>query len=307
VTSVAAGIDGIHHVGLLVVDLDEGTALFRQLGFALTPPSRHMVSPKEGEPPKPLGTANVCAIFPRNYVEVLAHVDKEIPNPILDPWYARFAGLHILAFDSSDADAVAAQLDAEQLNHGGVSTLERPVQGPDGPAQLRFRNVFFGGEDRSKPVVAWSASQLPEGGVQAVENLTPEVLLQKRFQDHPNGAVDLVDYVLCVARDELPAFERRYAKYLAREARDAGPARTFDVGTFRLTLVAEDDLDALLPGERAPALPAFVAFEIAVRDLDATRALLEGNGLPVHEAPGGRVFVPAAAALGGAVVFSQTA
>lgn len=302
---MSSGIAGIHHVGLLVVDLEEGAELYRRLGFQLTPPSRHMVSPKEGEPPKPLGTANVCAIFPRNYVEVLAHVDRQIPNSILDPWYARFAGLHILAFDSSDADAVAAQLDAEQINHGGVSTLERPVDTPDGPQQLRFRNVFFGGEDRSRPVVAWSASQLPEGGVQAVENLTPEVLLQERFTSHPNGAVDLVDYVLCVAADELAAFERRYAKYLGREARDAGPARTFDVGTFRVTLVAEGDLDALLPGERAPGLPAFVAFEVAVRDLAAARELLEANDLPVREAPGDRIFVPAASALGGAVVFSQ--
>jgi catechol 2,3-dioxygenase-like lactoylglutathione lyase family enzyme len=297
-------IDGLHHVGLLVEDLDEGTELYRRLGFQMTPPSHHSVAPKEGEPPRRLGTANTIATFPRNYVEVLAQVDKSMQNPILDPWYARFAGLHILAFNSPDADAVAARLDGEGINHGGVSTLQREVDTADGPRMMRVRNVFFGGEDSSRPVVAWSASQLPEGGVQTVQNLTVEYLLQERYMEHPNGAIGVVDYILCVADDELPDFERRYGKYLARTAQDDGPARVFDVDGFRVTLVRNADLDAILPGERAPDLPAFVAYGVAVRDLGAARTLLKGNGFQLVEA-GSRVFVPAAEALGGAVMFSQ--
>jgi hypothetical protein len=297
-------IDGLHHVGLLVEDLDEGTELYRRLGFQMTPPSHHSVAPKEGEPPRRLGTANVIATFPRNYVEVLAQVDKSMENPILDPWYARFAGLHILAFNSPDADAAAARLDREGINHGGVSTLQREVDTADGPRMMRVRNVFFGGEDSSRPVVAWSASQLPEGGVQTVQNLTAEYLLQERYMDHPNGAVGVVDYILCVADEELPEFERRYQKYLGRPPRDDGPMRVFDVNDFRVTLVRDSDLEAVLPGERAPGLPAFVAYDVAVRDLAAARKQLEGNGFRVVEA-GSRVFVPAAEALGGAVMFSQ--
>jgi catechol 2,3-dioxygenase-like lactoylglutathione lyase family enzyme len=301
---MASDIDGVHHVGIIVEDLDQATDLYRQLGFQMTPPSHHSVAPKEGEPPRPLGTANVIATFPRSYVEVLAQVDKSMENPILDPWFARFAGLHILAFNSPDADAVAARLDGEGVSHGGVSTLEREVDTADGPRMMRVRNIFFGGEDPSKPVVAWSASQLPEGGVQTVQNLTAEYLLQERYMEHPNGAVDLVEYVLCVADGELDDFERRYRKYLGRTASDDGPTRVFEVDGFRLRLVRESDLEQVLPGERAPDLPAFVAYGVAVRDLAAARRLLEDNGFRVVETGSG-FFVPAAAALGGAVIFMQ--
>jgi hypothetical protein len=45
---------------------------------------------------------------------------------------------------------------------------------------------------------------------------------------------------------------------------------------------------------------------VAVRDLAATRGLLEHNGFPLRETPSGEVFVPAAAALGAAVVVRAT-
>lgn len=298
-------IDHPHHVGLVAADLDEATKLYERLGFQMTPPSHHMVTIREGEPPRPLGTANTTAVFPRNYVEVVAQVRDDVPMRVLDPWLQRFPGFHILALNTPDADAVVTRLDSVEIAHGGVSTLERPTDTADGPQQLRFRNVMFGGEDPAKRVVAWSDARQPEGGIQAVENQTPEVLLQKRYQDHPNGAIDLSVVVLCVADDELADVERRYAKYLGQEAHDEGPARVFVLDQSRIMLVPASRLEQLLPGEQPPALPAFVAIGIAVRDIAATRRLLEGNGFPVTELRTGSVMVPAAAALGGAVIFSE--
>jgi catechol 2,3-dioxygenase-like lactoylglutathione lyase family enzyme len=305
VAFVAHDIDGIHHVGIVVEDLDEGIELYRRLGFQVTPPSHHFVATKEGEPPRRLGTANVIATFPSNYVEVLAQVDKSLPNPIVDPWRERFAGLHILVFNSPDVDEVAKRLDSEGINRGAVSTLEREVDTEEGPRMMRVRNVFLGSDEPGTPVIAWQASQVPEGGIQAVQNLTPEYLLQKRYMDHPNGAVDLVDYLLCVADPELAAFERRYQKYLGRPAVDDGALRVFELGRSRISLVPESKLEAVLPGERPPALPAFVAYTVTVRDLAATRELLERNGFTVKEADSLAIRVPAAEALGGAVVFRQ--
>ena len=52
------------------------------------------------------------------------------------------------------------------------------------------------------------------------------------------------------------------------------------------------------------ALP--VAFAVAVRELTATRKLLEGNGVPLAVTPAGDLFVPATAAAGAAVIFRQS-
>ena len=72
-----------------------------------------------------------------------------------------------------------------------------------------------------------------------------------------------------------------------------------------MKLVPENWLASVLPGETAPALPAFVAYAVAVRDLVSTRRWLENNGMGVHAEPAGGIFVPAKAALGAAVIFRQ--
>lgn len=299
-------IDCLHHVGLAAANLDEAEALYQRLGFQMTPRSYHSVSPEEGEPPRPLGTANITATFPRNFVEVVAHVREDLPDRIIGPAFlSRFPGLHILTFNTPDASAVANRLTDEGVGHGGASTLEREVETEDGPRMVRVRDVILGGLDGSKEVESWSSEGLSEGRVQVVENLTPEYLLQKRHQDHPNGAVDLTDSVLCVADDELTSFEKRYSAYLGRSARAEEGKRIFDLDRARVTLVTEAGLDDLLPGERPPDLPAFVAYEVEVKDLGVTGALLEGNGFTVKSAPDGTVFVPSAEALGGSVVFAQ--
>jgi hypothetical protein len=70
-------------------------------------------------------------------------------------------------------------------------------------------------------------------------------------------------------------------------------------------LIPESWLGEFLPGETASALPAFVAYTVAVRDLGSTRRWLEHNGLDVHAEPAGGIFVPAKVALGAAVIFRQ--
>ncbi|HEY2717199.1 MAG TPA: VOC family protein [Solirubrobacterales bacterium] len=296
-------IDHPHHVGIVAVDLDEVSALYRRMGFDLTPPSHHVVALKPGEEPKPLGTANVTAMFERSYIELLAQVREDVPMRVLAPWLERFPGFHILALDSPDADAVAARLDEVGIAHGGVGELEREVDTPEGRQTLAFRTLMFGGEDLSAPVV-WPDGGQPEGGVQAVQDRTPQWLHQPRYMDHPNGAVDVSDYLLCVADAELEDFLRRYSKYLGRDPVVAGARHVFELNGSRITLVPAARLGEVLPGEEPASLPAFVAVEVAVRDLEAARRLVEASGLPLQSLEDGRFFVSAAAALGGAVIFA---
>ncbi|WP_437566198.1 VOC family protein [Sorangium sp. So ce542] len=323
-------IDHLHHVGHVVSDMKEGLELYRRLGFRLSPPAYPMLSPREGEPPRPFGAANTHADFRRNFVELVSCVRDDDPGgipsdaklvPIQAPpehlprlteairstvariaaCLARFQGLHILVFKTPDADAAAGRLGAEGIHHGGVSAVRRPVDTAKGPqvAALRFIELDSGAPEDA------GAGRTPEGRLAIAENPPAELLEAQLHLDHPNGAVDLVDAVLCVDRAALPEVERRYATYLGRAARADGPARVFDLDGARVTLVADADLEALLPGERAPALPAFVAYTVAVRDASAARKLLEGNGFPLRASASGDLFVPAAAALGAAIVFRQ--
>jgi hypothetical protein len=161
------------------------------------------------------------------------------------------------------------------------------------------------GENENQPLVAWSLAPLPEGGTQAVETLTPELLFQQRHMDHENGAVDLVESVLCVEDHDLPAIERRYEKYLGCPASPLKGTRAFELESSRVTLVPASKLREVLPRERSPALPAFVACGVAVSDLKAARSLLSERGFPLVEIESDRFLVPAAPTLGGALIFSQ--
>ncbi|MGK3961419.1 VOC family protein [Sorangium sp. So ce118] len=320
----------LHHVGHVVSDLEEGLALYRRLGFRLSPPACPVLSLREGEPPRPIGAANTHANFPRSFVELMSCVSDEDPDrlprgarriPIQAPpehlpritaairgtvarlaaCLARFQGLHILVFETSDAEATAGRLSAEGVRHGGVNTVRRPIDTASGARMEPIRLLEIDSDDPEEA----SAGRVSEGRIAVAENPAAEVLEAQLDLEHPNGAVDLVGSVLCVARAALSDVERRYEKYLGRPARTDGPTRVFELEGSQVTLVADADLDTLLPGERAPALPAFVAYAVAVRDLGAARRLLEENGFPLRRSAAGDLFVPAAAALGAAVVFRQ--
>ncbi|WP_437476232.1 VOC family protein [Sorangium sp. So ce1014] len=162
-------IDHLHHVGHVVNDMKEGLDLYRRLGFRLSPPAYPMLSPREGEPPRPFGAANTHASFPRNFVELVSCVRDDDPDripsdarlvPIQAPpehlprlteairrtvakiasCLARFEGLHILVFKTPDADAVAGRLSSEGIRHGGVSAVLVPAAAALGAAIL-FRKA----------------------------------------------------------------------------------------------------------------------------------------------------------------------
>jgi len=77
----------------------------------------------------------------------------------------------------------------------------------------------------------------------------------------------------------------------------------FDLEDSQVTLVGSSALNSILPGERAPKLPAFVAYAVTVRNIDLTRTLVLDNGFSVKVCSSGDMFVSADQALGAAVVF----
>lgn len=303
----------IHHVGHVVRDIEQARELYRRLGFLCPAPAYPTLSRNAGEPARPFGAANMHAPFVRNFVEVMAVVTEEsqlpddaLPIPLQVPpaalphvvesiertiakisaSLARYEGLHILVFQTEDADESARRFDQTGVGHSGVNRVQQPHQ-----------LVPMG-------VVEIDREDVPEGRLAVAESL----ILAPGDQPpprHPNGVVDLVESILCTPDAEIEAYVERYQRYLGRVARREGAEHVFDLGQSRVRLVPASWLGEILPGETAPALPAFVAYAVAVHDLSSTRGWLENNGLVVNAAPSGGLFVPARAALGAAVIFRQ--
>ncbi|MFJ9371082.1 carboxylesterase family protein [Nocardia sp. NPDC101769] len=104
--------------------------------------------------------------------------------------------------------------------------------------------------------------------------------------------------------DEVAAFRGvPYAAPPVGPLRFAPPAAAVPWSGARAT--GEGAFEAEYVGEMAWGVPAFAGYAVAARDLDATRALLDANGVPTRQSAGGDLFVPGVAALGAVVAFRQ--
>lgn len=319
-----AEIKFIHHVGHVVSDMEAALELYRKLGFVCSPPSYPVMSENEGEPSKPFGAANAHADFVGSFIEIVtvAQQGARIPdNAQLIPLQAspdvlqaivekirrtvdtisrclsRYEGAHILSFGTEDADKTAHRFKMRGIGHSGVNTVQRPleVSKGEGIQLVPVRYLEIDGDN------------LLEGRLAVAEN-PPSTIMEKQVHpSHPNGATDLVESILCVDDSELDEFTRRYGRYLECEAQTDGGAHFFNLEKARITIVPESRLSELLPGETAPPVPGFVGYVVAVRDITHTRYYLERNGVPVVEMASGDLFIPAASALGTAIVFRKVA
>jgi Glyoxalase-like domain len=289
--STAVALD---HVGVAAQDLGPLTAAYEQLGFALSPASQ------QRGPAGPLGSGNRCAFLRHGYIELIAILDPALPPNGLDRFLARYAGLHIVALAMEEEEANLARLRRAGLEIPGVAFLERQVE-PGGPT-AHFARLPL--------------PDAPEGRLQLIRHLTPELVWDPRWMGHANRAEALTAVIL--AAD--PA-----AETAARLSRLAGlPLVPDPAGGFLLELpgaagaagpqapeiptavriLEPEALPRVLPEVAIPALP-FVA-GMVVRTADgnaAARRRLEAEGIPTVAAPDG-LMVPPEFAGGAALVFA---
>ncbi|NDU71757.1 VOC family protein [Actinomadura sp. DSM 109109] len=310
-------INGLHHVGHIVHDMGQAMDHYRRLGFTVAAPAYPLLPRVAGGAAEPFGVANAHVQFPRNFIELVAVIGEagrmpgearpiplQVPDDRLPGLLAainattaniasflqRFQGLHIMIADTPDIDGIAAGLTAAGVDHAGVHAVQRPVETRTGTSMEPVRYLEIS-------ATGLPAGRVPEGRLGFAENAP----VQLSGAVHPNGATGLVEGVLCVADETLPALKQRYATYFG-QARDGRP-HSFD--RANVTVVTASTLGDLLPGERPAALPAFVACTVSVRDIAATRRLLHDNDVQVNRTGRGEIFVPARAALGAAIIFRQ--
>jgi hypothetical protein len=293
----------LHHVGHVVRDIGAASALYRRLGFLVPPPEFPVL------PGGPVGAGNTHVSLARNFVELVTVVDgDDVPDgAVLVPLdvppaalpqvagtiaatsarlgaaLAHREGVHILVIGTPDVDAAATRLTADGVPHGGAQRLRRPSATGGEPVAIGWLEID---PDASEGRLAL-AEDIADGGCAA----------------HPNGAIDLVDVILCVPDAHLDRHTSRYERYLAQPSRRAGDVRTVALGADHVTVVAASALHRLLPGELAPTVPTIVGYVVSVADLDDVRERLDRAGFPARTTPAGDVLVPGTAVLGTAVAF----
>jgi hypothetical protein len=115
---------------------------------------------------------------------------------------ARFEGLHILVFGTADVDATVGRLAAQGVVHGAVNRLKRPGEPAAATRHISIGYVEIDGEPGLSP----------EGRLALAEDAPADPPPLQAHRDHPNGAIDLVESMLCVPDVHLADYERRYSR-----------------------------------------------------------------------------------------------
>lgn len=256
-------ITGIDHLLVGVSDLEAARRAWSRLGFTVTPRGRHIG----------WGTANYCVMFDRDYIELLGIVDPQQFTNNLDRFLERGEGLMGLALATDDAAGAARMLSRQDIEIEGPRDLTRLLELPEGTVEPAFRLVHLLG------------SATPGLSAFIVEHLTPELVRQAPWLDHPNGARRIVSVTAVVADPGAgaPAYGPLFGEH--RVTRGAGTV-TVEAGRAAIRFVSVDTLRAELPGSLSlpeSPLPWLAVARLAVADAAATAAYLQGAGVAFHQ------------------------
>lgn len=263
----------IDHLVLAWQDLEAARAQYRRIGFTLTPPARH-----------PFGTGNSLAQLQGNFLELLSVVEPEKLVPMGESRFSfgafnadflkRREGLSMLVLTSDDALA-----DNEAWAARGLATFEplhfsRQAKQPDGGSATVSFSLAFAIDPA-----------MPEAAFFVCQQHNPEAFWQPNYQQHENGAHQIVGATLLAETPEAHrAFFERMVSPEALQSLDGGFEVALEGG--RIEVLSESVLgrrfasDARIDGQRGAA---FVATTIAVADLKAVSRLLASNGVPFAE------------------------
>lgn len=250
----------LDHVGHFVRDSESASRALASAGFAPTP-----VSVQADAAGQPTGTGNVTAMFQRGYVEMLFKTADTQIGREFEAAIAQHAGVHLAAFSVVDAERAHARLAAAGFKMRPLVNFSRPVGTESGTGVAAFT------------VVRVERGEMAEGRVQILAHRTEDMVWQRRWLAHPNGALGLVDLVIAV--DDVAEAAARFARFTDRKFVPSrfGQAVALDRG--RVQLMTAQRLAELLPEVAIPGLPFMGAYGVAVASLANAEASLRRAGL----------------------------
>ena len=208
----ADGLLVLDHLAHFLPDMAAAEHDLARLGFTLTPLSHQMHRAAPEAPLVSAGTANRTAMLERGYLEFLT-TTGDTPNAAkLKAAMARYTGAHLVCFGTTQPDAVHARLVAQGFAPPPVVALQREVETEDGTCATARFAVARAGPDR-----------MPEGRIQFVEHRTPELIWQRRWLAHANGACSLAGVVICVG--DIDEASTRWRRFTGLQVRGTGTLR----------------------------------------------------------------------------------
>ena len=263
----------LDHVAHFVPDLGAAARLAESLGFAVTPESAHRA---QGAP---AGTSNRCIMLEEGYIEILA--------PTLDTPNARrvrnrmalYDGVHLACFGTPDAQAEHRRLAEHGFEPEPVVDLQRTLETGK---RVRFSVVYV------------PPAKMPEGRVQYVQQLTPEVIWDRPSLAHTNGVTGLE--AVYVVADDPAQVAARWARFAGLLPHPEGELVRLDCARGRVFVATRHDLVEILG--TAPPAPGLAGYRLACRHPEAFAARCIKLQLAVRKTAAGHALsLPAA--LGG--------
>jgi hypothetical protein len=252
----------LDHVAHFVPSLDAAAELLKALGFTPTPESAHRA---QGAP---AGTSNRCLMFEEGYVEILAPT-MDTPNAKrVRSHMARYDGVHLACFGTPDARFEHQRLAAQAFEPEPLVDLQRTV---DGGETVRFSVVYV------------PPGRMPEGRVQYVQQLTPEVIWKDEFVEHANGVTGL-SAVYVVADDPAEA-GARWARFSGLLPRSEDDQVCLQAARGKVVIGRQMNLFA-----QTPAAPALAGYALACRHPAAFVARCSKLGLTVSRTAAGHAI-----------------
>lgn len=274
-------ITGIDHALIGVEDLEDARSIYEKLGFTPTPRGSHIG----------WGTANYCIMFEENYIELLGIVDPSLETNGLDSALAEGGeGLLGVALASDDPEATHQSLVDDGLEPSALLALKRKLELPEGDVLPEFKLIRL-----------TSSAGLTAKNLFICHHMTPELVRQPDWLEHPNGAKYINSIVVVV---EDPAVLASYYQRLCGSINVTLTDNTLTVhfGRGSLIFVNDRDIDLMFPGltisDEMPALPHLIAMTIAVENLEQTEKFLKENGGAPQKIANGTLRVDPADACG---------
>jgi hypothetical protein len=192
----------------------------------------------------------------RGYIELIGIVDPNYVGRLRDD-LARYEGLHIVAFGTTDSHATIQALRNSGVPGAAARLLERPIEHAGKTEIARFEIIDFG-------------DVLPEIYSFAIRHVTPDALWKPELLRHPNGARSLEGITVAVA--DVGEFAVRLGRTIGSEAKGAA-ARTIELDPGKVRVVGRDWLTANARNTTL-SLPAVVAMTLGTSDLETTADVL---------------------------------
>lgn len=268
-------VKGIDHCYILVDDLEQSAATYRQLGFTLSPRGLHS---------KHKGTGNYTIMFKHDYLELLGIVHEAEGNIKQRQRLAdQGQGLHAIA--SRIDNAVAGREALEQLGFDMdvVNSFSRPITLPDGSEGVAaFDTVMYG------------EREVPQGLLFMCQHKTRDMVWRPELLNHANGAKGLAAIsVISSSPDETASgYARLYAHGKVHEKHGLYHVET-GPNSAPILVMDKMAIEKRFPGFDSTKTPAkaYASLAISVDSLAHTKTALDAGGIIWNDTPRGTIAV----------------